>query len=68
MKIYELSGGEVSLWSVPGSCVMLKINSSSEDPVELGESEVEELISVLKMLLGDASGWPEEDRGQSKIS
>lgn len=59
MKTYELSGGEITLWSVPGSSVMLKVNASPTDPIELGESEVEELISVLKVLQEDVSGPPE---------
>jgi hypothetical protein len=58
MKTYDLSGGEITLWSVSGSSVMLKLNTRSTDPIELGEGEVEELISILKLLLKDASGEP----------
>lgn len=50
-KIYELSGGELVLWAERGGAVMIKIVSKFCDPVELGEGEVEELISVLKLLL-----------------
>ena len=48
--VHTLSGGEIALWSEHGGCVMIKVLSKSPDPVELGEGEVEELISILQKL------------------
>lgn len=48
--IFELSGGEVSLWAEPGSSVMIRFSESC-DPIELGEGEVKEFIEVLQKLL-----------------
>ena len=49
-KTYTLAGGELELWAEPGSAVMMKVVSNSQDPIELGEGEVEELISILTTL------------------
>ncbi len=39
------------LWAEPGASVMIKVLSKGPDPIELGEGEVEELITVLSDLL-----------------
>ena len=47
--VFELSGGQIALWADVGS-VMLKVRDTPGNPVELGESEVDELIDVLTKL------------------
>jgi hypothetical protein len=49
-KTYKLAGGELEIWTDQAS-VMLKQIGSDMDPVELGEGEVTELITVLQTLV-----------------
>ncbi len=53
-KVYELSGGEISLWAEPGTAVMIKF-ATGIDPVELGEGETTQLIQILEVLLREIS-------------
>jgi hypothetical protein len=49
-EVYNLAGEEISVWLDSCGAVMLKVNSKSRDPVELGEGELEELIEILTKL------------------
>ena len=53
---FVTAGGELELWAVPGCSVMLRLLTKSTDPVELGEHEIEELISILLNLNKIATG------------
>ena len=50
VQTYKLAGGELEIWTDQAS-VMLKQIGSDIDPVELGEGEVTELITVLQTLV-----------------
>ena len=54
-KVYQVSGGELEAWADPCGSVMIRINSKYQDPLELGEGEVQELIEILQNLLKEIS-------------
>jgi hypothetical protein len=49
--MYEIAGGEITLWAEDGGPIMLKVTEKYGDPVELAEHEAQELIDRLKELL-----------------
>ena len=49
-RVYELSGGEISVWVDQGS-IMLHVHGADTYPVELGEGEAAELSDLLKRLV-----------------
>jgi hypothetical protein len=49
--MFELAGGEITLWAEEGGPIMLKVTEKYGDPVELAEHEAQELIDRLKQLL-----------------
>jgi hypothetical protein len=51
--VYELAGGEITLWAEESGAIMLKVRQPFGDPVELGEQEALELAAVLTRLVKD---------------
>ena len=48
--VYELAGGEITLWAEDSGAIMLKVREPFGDPVELGEEEALELAELLTRL------------------
>jgi hypothetical protein len=51
--VYELAGGEITLWAETAGGIMLKVRQPFGDPIELGEAEALELAAVLTRLAQD---------------
>jgi hypothetical protein len=49
--VYELAGGEITLWLEDSGAIMLKVREPFGDPVELGEEEALELAERLTRLV-----------------
>ncbi len=49
-SVFTTSGGEFSLWLEPSGSLMMKTLSKNNDPIELGEGELLELIELLTKL------------------
>ena len=52
-RVYELAGGEITLWAEDSGAIMLKVREPFGDPVELGEEEALELAALLARLVKD---------------
>ena len=53
--VHRVGGGDISVWLDECGAVMLKVAHAYNDPVELGEGELDELIEVLSMLRREMS-------------
>lgn len=51
--IYELAGGNITVWSEESGAIMLKVREPFGDPVELGEEDALELGALLVRLAKD---------------
>jgi hypothetical protein len=50
-RIYEVAGGDIKLWLDGDGPIMLKVQGSAGDPVELAEHEALELAELLTRLV-----------------
>ena len=50
-KIYRMASGDILVWVGEGGGICLRPNSSSSDPIELGESEALDLANLLIRLV-----------------
>jgi hypothetical protein len=48
--IYELAGGDITVWAEESGAIMLKVREPFGDPVELGEEDALELGALLVRL------------------
>ena len=51
--IYELAGGDITVWVEESGAIMLKVREASGDPIELGEQDALELGELLVRLAKD---------------
>jgi hypothetical protein len=52
-QIYELAGGDITVWTEESGAIMLKVRAPFGDPVELGEEDALELGALLVRLVKD---------------
>ena len=48
--VYELSGGDITVWAEGSGAIMLKVREPFGDPVELSEADALELGQLLVRL------------------
>jgi hypothetical protein len=51
--IYEIAGGDITVWAEESGAIMLKVREPFGDPVELGEEDALELGALLVRLASD---------------
>jgi hypothetical protein len=51
--VYELAGGDITVWAEDSGAIMLKVREPFGDPVELGEEDALELGALLVRLAKD---------------
>jgi len=51
--IYELAGGDITVWAEESGVIMLKVREPFGDPIELGEEDALELGALLLRLAKD---------------
>jgi hypothetical protein len=51
--IYELSGGDITVWAEESGAIILKVREPFGDPIELGEEDALELAALLVRLVKD---------------
>ena len=51
--IYELAGGDITVWVEESGAIMLKVREAFGDPIELGEQDALELGELLVHLAKD---------------
>jgi len=54
MPVYELAGGDITVWVEESGVIMLKVREAFGDPVELGEQDALELGALLVRLAQDS--------------
>ena len=52
-QVYELAGGDITVWTEESGAIMLKVREPFGDPVELGEQDALELGALLLRLARD---------------
>lgn len=52
-QVYELAGGDVTVWAEESGAIMLKVREPFGDPIELGEEDALELGALLLRLARD---------------
>ena len=48
--VYQIAGGDITVWAEESGAIMLKVREPFGDPVELGEEEALELSALLVRL------------------
>ena len=51
--IYELAGGDITVWAEESGAIILKVREPFGDPIELGEEDALELAALLVRLVKD---------------
>lgn len=53
VEIFEMAGGDVSIWIGEGGGICMKLNTKLFDPIELEEKAVLELANLLLRLVSE---------------
>lgn len=54
-EVYEIAGGEVTVW-LDGGAICIKTRNPYDDPVDMGEDEAQELGELLLRLVKTVRG------------